>query len=50
MAGKITAVNDEILRTIKEKIEDIEFGSVTVIIQDGRIVQLETSEKTRFQR
>jgi hypothetical protein len=50
MADKKTTVNDEVLNQIKHKLESIEFGSVTVTVQDGRIVQLETSEKTRLAR
>lgn len=43
-----TAVDNEVLNIIKQKIENIEYGSVTVVIQDSRIVQLETNEKTRL--
>lgn len=50
MSEKRTGISDEILKTIIEKIESIEFGSVTVTVQDGRVVQLETNEKTRFKK
>lgn len=48
MEKKKTIIDDEILKSIKEKIENIRFGSVTIVVHDRKIVQLETSEKTRF--
>lgn len=33
---------------IKECIEHIRFGSVTVIVQDGNVVQIEKHEKVRL--
>lgn len=33
---------------IIELINSIEFGSITIIIQDGRIIQLEKNEKMRL--
>ncbi len=50
MAVKKTIVSDEVLNIIKSKIENIQFGSVVVTVQDGRVIQLETSEKTRLNR
>lgn len=41
-------VTKEDLLKIKEFIEDIRFGSVTVIVQDGRIIQIEKKEKVRL--
>ena len=35
-------------KVTKEFIEDIRFGSVTVIVQDGRIIQIEKKEKVRL--
>lgn len=43
-----TRVTDEDLLKIKEFIEDVRFGSVTVIVQDGRIIQIEKHEKLRL--
>lgn len=39
--------NDVYSRLI-QYIKDIQYGSVTVIIQDGRIVQIEKNEKVRL--
>lgn len=43
-----TKVGEEDLKRIKEYIESIRFGTVTVIVQDGNIVQLERNEKVRL--
>lgn len=43
-----TKVTREDLLKIKEFIEDVRFGSVTVIVQDGKIIQIEKHEKLRL--
>jgi hypothetical protein len=40
-----TAAEKEILRAVRE----VRFGAVEVTIHDGRIVQVETKEKLRFE-
>lgn len=35
------------LETIAEMIRDIKFGNVTVIVQDGKIIQIDKTEKLR---
>lgn len=45
MKKKITP---EELTKIARFIEDIEFGSVTIVVQDGKIVQIEKNEKVRL--
>lgn len=43
-------VSVENLRKIREYIEKIQYGSVTVVIQDGKIIQIEKSEKIRMKK
>lgn len=43
-----TKVTNEDLKQIKEFIEQIRFGSVTVIVQDGKVIQIEKHEKVRL--
>ena len=43
-----TEVSKEALQKIKEFIEDVHFGSVTVIVQDGKVIQIEKHEKVRL--
>jgi hypothetical protein len=45
---KKNAVNEKDIQKIIEFIETIQFGSIMVIIQDGRIVQIEKNEKVRI--
>lgn len=43
-----TKVTKEDLLKIKEFIEDVRFGSVTVIVHDGKVIQIEKNEKVRL--
>lgn len=47
---KKTVVTREKLKTIVDQIEETSYGSVSVIIQDNRIVQIEKNEKIRFSK
>jgi hypothetical protein len=38
----------EIIERLVKNISDIKYGSVTIIIQDGKIVQIERNEKVRL--
>ena len=42
--------NSEILRRIANAISGVRFGSVEVVIQDSRVVQIERKEKFRFDK
>lgn len=43
-----TRVSKEDLMKIKEFIEDIRFGSVNVVLHDGKVIQIEKNEKIRL--
>ena len=36
------------LETVDEMIQNIQYGSVTIIVQDGKVVQIEKVEKHRI--
>jgi len=36
------------LEVVKRKVEDLRFGSVQIIVHEGRVTQVESLEKTRF--
>lgn len=38
------------LRQIEEALRGLRFGTVTIIVQDGVVLQLERTEKRRLQR
>ncbi len=42
--------DDEVLRKIASAISGVRFGSVEVVIQDSRVVQIERKEKFRFDK
>lgn len=48
MAAKIeTALSAENLATLEKMLSDMKFGSITIIVQDGKIIQIEKTEKVR---
>ena len=48
MLDERDAGSKDVLDRLIRYIKDIQFGSVTVIIQDGKIVQIEKNEKVRL--
>ncbi|MBF0477972.1 MAG: YezD family protein [Candidatus Omnitrophica bacterium] len=42
------SINDTILKNIREAIGSIDFGSVEIKIHDSKIVQIEVTERKRF--
>lgn len=41
-------ITDTDMKKIREFLETIQYGSVTVIVQDGKIIQIEKNEKVRL--
>ena len=39
---------ERVLALIREQLGRIQYGSIALSIHDGRVVQIEVSEKTRF--
>ncbi|MDO4168603.1 MAG: YezD family protein [Lachnospiraceae bacterium] len=46
--AKKSHITEEVLNDIKRILETMSFGSVTIIIQDGRVIQIEKNEKFRL--
>lgn len=44
----LNSISDEQIETIKELAGSIKFGQVTLVIQDGVLVQIETTRKLRM--
>jgi hypothetical protein len=40
--------NDEYMKLLRQIVEELKFGSVTLTVQDGRIVQIQKEEKIRI--
>ena len=53
MSQIITQTKSEIppewLRVVQEKVESLRFGVVQLVVHDGRVTQIERTEKTRLQ-
>lgn len=45
---KKCGVNELVMKQIKEQIEKIQYGSVTVVVHGGKIVQVDTNAKIRL--
>jgi hypothetical protein len=41
-------VSNEVYDKLARYIQETKYGSVTIIIQDGKIIQIEKNEKVRF--
>lgn len=41
-------LHPDLERTIKEALGSIRFGMITLVVQDGRVIQLDKSEKIRL--
>ncbi|NJD92155.1 MAG: DUF2292 domain-containing protein [Geobacter sp.] len=42
--------NRELERHIREALKEIRYGSVTLVVQDGLVIQIDKSEKVRLVR
>ncbi len=40
--------NRELERQVRDALEAIRFGTVTLVIQDGRVIQIDKNEKIRL--
>jgi hypothetical protein len=39
----------EIASHVEQMLEKLKFGSITLVVQDGKVVQIEKNEKVRLQ-
>lgn len=42
------AVNDEILKEVFELLNNLKYGNVQITVHNSRVVQIDKTEKTRF--
>lgn len=40
--------NEAIFTQLKQMLEDMKYGSITLVVQDGKVIQLEKVEKVRL--
>ncbi|MCI6867737.1 MAG: YezD family protein [Lachnospiraceae bacterium] len=39
---------EEYLQLVKRMLDEVKFGSITIVIQDGKIMQVQKEEKIRI--
>ena len=44
----ISVLDNSYLQTIADMLKDIKYGSVNIIVQDGKIIQIDKTEKVRI--
>lgn len=44
-----TEETEELYKVLENMLKTLKFGSITLVVQDGRIVQIEKNEKVRLQ-
>lgn len=49
-APEIELWNGELEQQVREALRVIRFGTITLVIQDGRVIQIDKSEKIRLNR
>jgi len=42
--------NRELERLVREALSSIRFGTVSLVVQDGRVIQIDKNEKIRLNR
>ena len=45
---QLPELHPELERRIKEALTDLRFGTLTLVVQDGKVVQLDRNEKVRI--
>ncbi|MGG0737237.1 YezD family protein [Niallia taxi] len=48
--GETTNQLDKIKDQLEEMLKNMKFGSITLIVQDGKVIQIEKSEKIRLSK
>lgn len=48
--GRLELTRDEleVIRHVRHSLRSIRFGTVLIVVQDGRVMQIETAEKIRL--
>jgi len=50
MSSNENASAPDWLEVVATKVKDLRFGTVNIVVQDSRVVQIERTEKTRFEQ
>jgi hypothetical protein len=47
-SSSVSPVNPDWIALVREKVEGLRFGVVQLVVHDGRVTQIERTEKTRL--
>lgn len=42
------AISEENLQRLLDLLKNVKYGSITLVVQDGKVIQIERNEKIRF--
>jgi len=45
---KKTGLHEGIIQNLKQALRDMKYGSITLVIQDGQVIQIDRVEKIRI--
>ncbi len=48
MGERDVKANHEVYQRLEHILRNLQFGSVTLVVQDGQVIQIETNEKVRL--
>lgn len=48
MIKKNVDEHEQVFLKLQEMLKDIKFGSITLVVQDGKVIQIEKNEKHRL--
>lgn len=49
MADKAVELSEkDYLKIVKQMVEEIRFGTISIVVQDGKVVQIEQNKKIRL--
>jgi hypothetical protein len=48
--GSLDPWSKQLESLVRDALQSIRFGTVTIVVQDGRVIQVEKNEKIRFNR
>ena len=48
--NKLRAISEQQLRQIQELAQSVRYGSITLVFQDGILIQIDKNEKIRFSK
>ena len=50
MSSPLSSAEGELTDRLLRALQGLDYGSVEIVVQDGRVVQIERRQKTRFAR